>query len=174
MKAQDLELGPQKPAQMSRWLIIALVVAAACVNGLVLYSVIWPRAITPYIARLDYGAVAKAFFRALLNNDYPTAASLTLVDQGPRIETWMAMRQTFTCPFRFTFDEMEGEVMGAVGGRVEGSPEASYHWSYACTHEDYYFAVDDIELLLGTDGHWTVVSWKVCEKRKGLTEICDE
>jgi len=156
-----------------QWLVVLLVVAAACVNGIVLYSVVWPKATIPYIARDDYGAVAKAFFRALFANDYQTAAALTLADQGPRIETWMAMRQTFHCPFMFTLDDMEGEVMGAVGGRVEGSPEASYHWSYACTHENYYFVVDDIEMTLGADGHWTVVSWKVCEKREGMAEICD-
>ena len=179
MGLREPEVGKRtskEPGQPSQWPVIILVVMAASVSGLVLCAaLLWlPRAFPPYIERHDYAAVAKAFFRALLSEDYQTAASLTLVDQQPRLAEWMTARQPFECPFRFSLDDMEGEVYGAVGGRVDGSLEASYSWSYACTHEDYYFAVDDIALALGSDNEWKVVSWKVCEKRRDSKEICDD
>ena len=169
------QLTSKRRGQPSWWSVIVLVVAAASISGLILCAaLLWiPSTFPPYIDRHDYGAVAKAFFRALLNKDYQTAVSLTPSEEHSRLADWMTESQHFDCPFRFSLDDMEGEVYGAVGGRVNGSPEASYSWSYACTYEDYYFAVDDIALELRANGEWIVVSWEACEKRRDTKEICD-
>ena len=179
MASQEPQLG--QPAsrtsrQENQWLILLPFVVAAAVSGLGLCAgLIWvSRVFPPDIERHDFGAVARAFFRALLRDDFQTAASLTRDEQRPRLTAWTTAHQPFECPFRLILDDMEGEIYGAVGSRVDGSSEASYLWSYACTYEDYYFTVDDMALVLGADGEWIVVSWKACEKRRDSPETCDE
>ena len=161
-KARTLWLGPVWAA--------AIMFMAMCGVPLAINTIL-PQS----VPRGDYEAVANGFFHALLRNDLQMAQHLVIVEQQARLEKWMATRQGFVCPFKLTLDHIQdGEPTFGVTGRVSDSPQATSSWSYACVDEEYRFEVDDIELELGTDRSWLVVSWTACEKYRGNVETCDK